>query len=87
MNADSIDVKVLYFGAAAEIAGRREEQFSLPLAATAQTAFSYILTAHPQLKERWENSLLLAVNQEYAAADLVLQHADELAIIPPVSGG
>jgi len=87
MNVETIEVKVLYFGAAAEIAEKREEVLNLPSGATAYTAFSHILTAYPKLKKRFENSLLLAVNQEYAFGGTKLKHADELAIIPPVSGG
>ncbi|MGB5370890.1 MAG: MoaD/ThiS family protein [Flavobacteriaceae bacterium] len=33
------------------------------------------------------SSIAVAVNSEYAKDDLVLQQGDEIAIIPPVSGG
>lgn len=33
------------------------------------------------------SSLVIAVNGEYASNDLSLQNSDEIAIIPPVSGG
>jgi len=48
------------------------------------------------LEISWENhpsefeklsSLAIAVNSEYADDNAVLQHTDEIAIIPPVSGG
>ena len=32
-------------------------------------------------------SVRLAVNSEYATEDLLLQENDEVALIPPVSGG
>lgn len=35
----------------------------------------------------WPAGTLLAVNQEYASAAAVLRGGDEVAIIPPVSGG
>jgi molybdopterin converting factor small subunit len=40
---------------------------------------------HPKMP--WPAGTLLAVNQQYAAAETVLKSGDEVAIIPPVSGG
>lgn len=34
-----------------------------------------------------DNSIMIAVNEEYADSSLVLQNGDEVALIPPVSGG
>jgi molybdopterin converting factor small subunit len=34
----------------------------------------------------WD-SIAVAVNQEYAKADVVLKDGDEVALLPPVSGG
>jgi molybdopterin converting factor subunit 1 len=44
-----------------------------------------ILRRHPGLP--WPAGTMLAVNQEYAPETVVLREGDEVAVIPPVSGG
>jgi molybdopterin converting factor subunit 1 len=87
MEPESIKVTILFFGAAADIARKRNEEFAFPAGTNARAAFENILAAYPQLSERFKGSLLLAVNQEYAKGDEILNEGDELAFIPPVSGG
>ena len=82
----TISVRVLFFGAARDLAGADEIDFELPAAADAALARARILEAYPDLK-RFGNSLLFAVNQEYAEARREIHDGDELAIFPPVSGG
>jgi molybdopterin converting factor subunit 1 len=83
---ERIHVRVLFFGAAREIAGRDEISLSLNAPASARTAFEEILSSYPELR-RFGRSLLFAVNQEYARDDREVRSGDELAIFPPVSGG
>ena len=84
---ESITVRVLFFGAAREIAGRAEISLSLSARATAESALEEILTSYPELRRRFGRSLLFAVNQEYARGEREVRAGDELAIFPPVSGG
>ena len=81
-----IRVRILFFGAAREIAGRAEVSMEIHAPATAASAFEEIKESYPDLK-RWGRSLLLAVNQEYAQTEMEVREGDELAIFPPVSGG
>lgn len=83
---NGITVKVLFFGAARDTVGQGEVDFSLKENSTAANAFEQVLEKFPDLR-RFGRSLLLAVNQEYAAADREVQDGDELALFPPVSGG
>lgn len=87
MNPETIKVKVLFFGAAVDITGSREVEADLTTNITAGAAFENILAAYPALRNGFKNSLLLAVNREYANGDEILLDGDELAFIPPVSGG
>ena len=82
----SIDVRVLFFGAARDAAGQGEVRLSLNAPANAAAAFEQLLVAFPSL-HRFGRSLLLAVNEEYATADREVRAGDELAVFPPVSGG
>jgi MoaE-MoaD fusion protein len=82
----SIDVLVLFFGAARDVTGTAELHVALKSPATAQSAFDHLLATFPGLT-KFGRSLLLAVNQEYAPVNLEVHDGDELAVFPPVSGG
>ncbi|HSP63415.1 MAG TPA: molybdenum cofactor biosynthesis protein MoaE, partial [Pyrinomonadaceae bacterium] len=63
-----------------------ELELSLGLQGNVESALTQLLADYPALA-RFGNSLLLAVNQEYALPDRKLSDGDELAVLPPVSGG
>lgn len=84
---ERIEVRVLFFGAAREIAGHDEVALKLSAPASAKSAFEEILLNYPDLQRRFGRSLLFAVNQEYARGEREVRSGDELAIFPPVSGG
>lgn len=86
METASIIVHVLFFGAARDAAGGEEIDFTLNTPADTKSARSQILSAYPDL-QRFGNSLLFAVNQEYAQPNQEIHDGDELALFPPVSGG
>ena len=83
----TIRVRLLYFGAAREAAGRDEEQLEVGVPATSASVFEEVLHAHPALRH-FGRSLLVAVNEEYARGEMQpVRAGDEIAIFPPVSGG
>lgn len=80
-----MEIKVLAFGIAKDIFGGQSIQIMLGEAADIATLKTLLEQQYPQLKEL--ASYMIAVNDEYAHVDTVIQPGDEIAIIPPVSGG
>ncbi|HSE34377.1 MAG TPA: molybdopterin converting factor subunit 1 [Pyrinomonadaceae bacterium] len=85
-SASQITVEVLFFGGARDAVGENTLKLQLDAPATVATAFIQLLAKFSELG-RFGNSLLIAVNQEYASKETALNDNDELAIFPPVSGG
>lgn len=82
----TISVRILFFGAARDATGTDEAQLNLDPPHHSSNAFEQVLNTWPALR-RFGNSLLFAVNQEYARPDREISDGDELAVFPPVSGG
>src|SRR5207302_9509423 len=82
----TISVRVLFFGAARDAVGHEEIDFELNSPGNVTSAREQVLSAYPA-RQRFGNSLLIAVNQEYAQPDRQIHDGDELAVFPPVSGG
>jgi len=81
-----MQVRVLFFGALADAAGRRSETAILPEHARVNGLLAIYQAKLPQI-ERLLGSLAISVNQEYASASATLRENDEVALLPPVSGG
>lgn len=81
-----VRVKVLFFGQLRDIVGRSEDSLELPAASSIGAVFARYAETHPRLAEL-RNSIVLARNQEFAAAGELLGDGDEVAFLPPVSGG
>jgi molybdopterin converting factor subunit 1 len=79
-------VKVLFFGRLRDIVGRAEDDVEIGEDERPADLFARYGTRHPEAG-RLRGSLVVAVNQEFAAWDARLRHGDEVAFLPPVSGG
>lgn len=79
-------VRVLFFGRLREIVGRAEEQIELAEGMRVEDLFARYSAAHPELAE-FRPSVVASVNQDFAAWDAALRAGDEVAFLPPVSGG
>jgi molybdopterin synthase catalytic subunit len=79
-------IKLRFFASLRERLGRSEEVREVPEGATVQTVWSLLTHEHPELVTI-ERSVAFAVGQEYVDKTHPLQDNDELAFIPPVSGG
>ena len=79
-------IKLRFFASLRERLGRSEDSCEVPEGATVRTVWETLKQKHPALVEV-ERSLAFAVAQEYVDGDHPLRDNDELAFIPPVSGG
>ena len=80
-------VNVRLFAMLRERAGRGEVRVELRDGATVREAMDAVAGEHGLGDLFGRMPIVMAVNREYASADSVLTEADELALIPPVSGG
>jgi len=78
-------IEVLAFGIAKDIFGGTSIHVELDSDATTANLKVALEEQYPKLKEL--RSYMIAVNDEYANADANITEQDEIAIIPPVSGG
>ena len=78
-------VSVLLFGITRELTGQSAVSVPLTAGASVGDLIGQLHQDYPALAGI--RSLLVAVNGEYAEAEQVLAHQDEIALIPPVSGG
>lgn len=79
-----MNVKILFFGAAAEAAQLRERDFLAGPDVTVSELLEILRSEYPPLASL---RLVPAVNQEYADQWLRLRDGDEVAVFTPVSGG
>lgn len=82
----SITLSMLYFAMFREQIGKNAEQLTVPHGTTAGDVFGIVTAAYPALAGM-RGSTMVMVNEEYAAPDQILNSGDEVALIPPVSGG
>jgi molybdopterin converting factor subunit 1 len=85
-SSETARVKVLFFGRLKEIVGQAEDSVELPDGAPIEELFSRYGANHPELA-RFRASLVASRNQEFAAWSTPLHSGDEVAFLPPVSGG
>jgi len=81
-----IRIRVRLYAVLREAAGTGELELEVPAGATCEAAMRELFDRLPALR-RFGDHLACAVNQEYADRQTVLRDGDELALIPPVSGG
>ena len=79
-------VKVLFFASIREITGMQNIGLQLADDTTVSGLRKELIRKYPKLKCT-DTKCAVAVNQEYVADDQILSNGDEVALIPPVSGG
>src|SRR5580704_13787392 len=81
-----MQVRILFFGMLKDVAGRGSDLLNLPEHATLGDVFLHYEEANPRLGEL-AGSIATSINQEFAGPDSRLKEGDEVAFLPPVSGG
>src|SRR5262249_9790406 len=84
--ADRMRVTVRLFARLRDIVGRSEVAREVMPGATIETVWRGLAGEVPELAQ-YERSISSAVNADYARRDHVLSDGDEVAFLPPVSGG
>lgn len=82
-----MEVEVRLFAMLRERAGSDSVTVELPDGATVRVALDAVGREHGLAELLAAMPVVMAVNREYAAPDDALSAGDELALIPPVSGG
>jgi molybdopterin synthase catalytic subunit len=79
-------IRVLFFGLLKDICGRPEDLLELPEGSTTGSVFNHYAARFPRLGDM-AASIVLARNQEFSPATQPVFDGDEVALLPPVSGG
>jgi molybdopterin synthase catalytic subunit len=79
-----MQVRVLFFGILKDLVGQASDALTLP---DDSTLAAVRLHYEPSIPRELMASLAMSVNQEYATPDAKLRQGDEIALLPPVSGG
>ena len=79
-------INVLFFGITKDIASQPSCKIDLPEGSTLERLNEELQTRFPDMKEK--ATFKYAVNDDYCLnTDVILKEGDEIALIPPVSGG
>lgn len=81
-----MEVKVLFFASFREIVGSSSLQLTVAESSTTTTVFEQLCESYPQLKYG-ADQISVAVNKVYISEQVKLKDGDEVAFLPPISGG
>ena len=81
-----MNIKLLFFASCRDLIGTGERQMTLSDGATVTDLISKLASEQARFTDM-APSLMVSVNQAYVERDAELQDGDEVAFIPPVSGG
>jgi len=84
--SSTISVHILYFAIMRDLLQKSEETLQVPAGTVTGDLFPLVTRDQPRLAAL-QRSVMVMVNEAYATSDQPLQDGDEVAFIPPVSGG
>ena len=85
---NKVKVRLLFFAAARELSGTNDTELMLKSATNFSNILEEITQVYPKISQLNEG-IIISVNQQYCVPGeiLTLQSGDEVAVIPPISGG
>jgi molybdopterin converting factor subunit 1 len=81
-----VRIRVLFFGVLRDVVGLREDSLDIPEGGRLESVFDLYAGRFPRLRGM-AASVVLALNQEFSTPSAPLAEGDEVAFLPPVSGG
>lgn len=81
-----VKIKIFFFARARDITGLSEISLDMASGSTASECLKKLIVKFPGLEEI-SGCIVLALNEEYTTESAIVKDRDELAIIPPISGG
>ncbi len=84
--SENIQVTVKLFAIFQEVFATDEMKVNLKSGSLASQILDHLVSQQPNL-EKWRSLTRYAINLNFAAPHTVLRDGDEVALIPPVSGG
>ena len=79
-------IRVLFFGLVRDVVGLREDSVDVADGGRLEQVFEHYAVRFPKLREM-SGSIVLALNQQFSSPSAPLAEGDEVALLPPVSGG
>ena len=84
--SEDIQITVKLFAIFQEVFATDEIQVKLNSGASVSEIFDRLVSQYPNL-EQWRSLTRYAINLSFAESNTILKNGDEVALIPPVSGG
>jgi molybdopterin synthase catalytic subunit len=81
-----VEIRILFFGLLKDVCGKADDRLQTPEGATAGFVFDHYSARYPKLAEM-AGSIVMARNREFTDRGQTLADGDEIALLPPVSGG
>lgn len=81
-----VQIRVLFFGVLRDITGMREDSLNIDDGSSLSAVYEHYAMRFPRLRDV-SSSLVLALNQHFSEPSVPVSDGDEVAFLPPVSGG
>jgi MoaE-MoaD fusion protein len=81
-----VRVQVLFFGVLKDVTGLTREDLEVSPGSRLESVFDHYAALYPRMREM-SGSIVVALNRQFAGRDTAVNDGDEIAFLPPVSGG